>query len=271
MRKRLIFALLFALLGAIAQPVLAASSYQAAPPASQPQDPGRTQGFIQIANQWTHGDGSANPGAGSPQANPDLVAYLTFDDGPDPKWTPKVLALLQQYHARATFFEIGYNVKKYPDTTLQVAQAGHTIGIHGFNHLDSTKLEYEAFYSEIVDNYSIIADVLSIDPSLINSITLCFRPPYRAIDKTVINWVEGIGYELSLWDIDTNDWNNKTPDEIFSSVINAIQPYSIILMHDGGGDRSNTLQGLALVLHELTLRGYSFAPYCTVFGQAFTP
>ncbi len=271
MKKGLVLALLFALLGITAQPAMAASIAQAAPPASQPQDPGRTQQFIQLASGWMQGSTSTADEQGFAQPDPDLVVYLTFDDGPDPKWTPQVLDLLQQYHARATFFEIGYNVKKYPDITLQVAQAGHTVGIHGFNHLDSTKLEYEAFYSEIVDNYSIIADVLSIDPSLINSLTPCFRPPYRAINKTVIHWVEGIGYELSLWDIDTEDWNNKTPDEIFSTVINAIQPYFIILMHDGGGDRSNTLLGLALVLHELTLRGYTFRQYCTAYGQAYTP
>ncbi|HAE85739.1 MAG TPA: hypothetical protein DCG78_04430 [Anaerolineaceae bacterium] len=271
MKKGLVLALLFALLGITAQPAMAVSVAQAAPPASQPQDPGRTQQFIQLASGWTQAGSAGGEAQLTGEPNPDLVVYLTFDDGPDPKWTPQVLALLEQYHARATFFEIGYNVKKYPDITLQVAQAGHTFGIHGFNHLDSTKLEYEVFYSEIVDNYSIIADVFSIDSSLINSLTPCFRPPYRAIDKTVINWVEGIGYELSLWDIDTEDWNNKTPEEIFSTVIIAIQPYSVILMHDGGGDRSNTLLGLALVLHELTLRGYTFGQYCTAYGQAYTP
>ncbi len=271
MKKSVIIVLLFALFSAITQPVLAANSSQTAPPASQLQDPGRTQQFIQLSNGWMQGSTSTAEEQEFAQPNPDLVVYLTFDDGPDPKWTPQVLDLLQQYHATATFYEIGYNVKRYPETTRQVAMSGNTIGLHGYYHLDLTQLDYSEFYLEVQENQEILENVLSEDPQLLNAITPCLRPPYRAVNQMVKNITEEMNYTLSFWQIDTEDWSGKSSEEIFTTVANAVMPGATILMHDGGGDRLETIHALELVLHELTLRGYSFAPYCTASGQAFTP
>lgn len=271
MKKGLIVALLFALLGAIAQPVLAASFYQAAPPASQPQDPGRTQEFIHLASGWMQGSNYTADEQEFAQPDPDLVVYLTFDDGPDPKWTPQVLDLLQKYHATATFYEIGRNARSYPETTLRVAENGNTIGLHGYNHLDLTKLGYSDFYLEVVDTRVAIADALAANPQIEGALTPCLRPPYGAVNQDVYAYAAQMNYALSFWHIDTRDWSGISPDEILDTVSANIAPYKVILMHDGGEKRENTLQGLELVLHELTLRGYSFAPYCTASGQAFTP
>ena len=111
MKKSVIIVLLFALFSAITQPVLAANSSQAAPPASQLQDPGRTQQFIQLANGWMQGSTSTAEEQEFAQPNPDLVVYLTFDDGPDPKWTPQVLDLLQQFKNLRRPFGIGSIIK----------------------------------------------------------------------------------------------------------------------------------------------------------------
>ena len=271
MKKRIIIVLVFALLGVIAQPVLAANSSQAAPPASQPQDPGRTQQFIQLVNSWMQGSTSTDEEQEFAQPDPELVVYLTFDDGPDPKWTPQVLDLLQQYHATATFYEIGRNARSYPETTLQVAEGGNTIGLHGYNHLELTKLGYSDFYLEVVDTRAAIADALAANPQVEGALTPCLRPPYGAVNQDVYAYAAQMNYALSFWHIDTRDWSGISPDEILDTVSANIAPYKVILMHDGGEKRENTLQGLELVLHELTLRGYSFAPYCTASGQAFTP
>ena len=263
--------LLFALLGAITQPALAASSSQSAPPASQTQDPSRTQQFIHLASGWMQGSTSTADEQKLAQPDPDLVVYLTFDDGPDPKWTPQVLELLQQYHAIATFFEIGYNVKQHPEITRQIAEDGHTIGLHGYYHLDFAQLDYSELYFEVEDNQAILEELLGTDPQLVSALTPCLRPPYRSVNQMVKNFAEELNYELSFWQIDTEDWSDISSSDIFSTVAIAVEPYAIILMHDGGGNRLETIRALELVLHELTLRGYSFAPYCTASGQAFTP
>ena len=271
MKKELIFVLLFALPGITAQPALAASAPQAVPPVSQPQDPGRTQQFIQLANGWMEGSTSTTDEQQLAQPDPDLVVYLTFDDGPDPKWTPQVLELLQQYHAIATFFEIGRNIRSYPEISLQVAEGGNTIGLHGYNHIDLTKLGYSDFYLEVVDTRAAIADALASNPQVEGALTPCLRPPYGAVNQDVYAYAAQMNYALSFWHIDTRDWSGVSPEEILNTVSANIAPYKVILMHDGGEKRENTLQGLELVLHELTLRGYTFGQYCTVYGQAYTP
>jgi peptidoglycan/xylan/chitin deacetylase (PgdA/CDA1 family) len=271
MKKGLIFAMLFALLGITAQPVIAASVAQAAPPAIQPQDPGRTQQFIQLASGWTQAGSAGGEAQLTGEPNPDLVVYLTFDDGPDPKWTPQVLALLEQYHATATFYEIGRNARSYPEISLQVAEDGNTIGLHGYNHLDLTKLGYSDFYLEVVDARAAIADALASDPQVESALTPCLRPPYGAVNQDVYAYAAQMNYALSFWQIDTRDWSGVSPEEILATVSANITPYKVVLMHDGGEKRENTLLGLALVLHELTLRGYTFGQYCTAYGQAYTP
>ena len=271
MKKELIFVLLFALLGTTAQPALAASAPQAVSPVSQPQDPGRTQQFIQLANGWMEGSTSTTDEQQLAQPDPDLVVYLTFDDGPDPKWTPQVLELLQQYHATATFFEIGRNARSYPEITLHVAENGNTIGLHGYNHLDLTKLGYFDFYLEVVDTRAAIADALAPNPHFEGALTPCLRPPYGAVNQDVYAYAAQMNYAFSFWHIDTRDWSGVSPEEILNTVSANIAPYKVILLHDGGEKRENTLQGLELVLHELTLRGYTFGQYCTAYGQAYTP
>jgi len=271
MKNGLVLALLFALLGATCQRVLAASAPQAAPPASQPQDPGRTQQFIQLASGWTQTPSASGEAETGTQPNPDLVVYLTFDDGPDPKWTPQVLALLKQYHATATFFEIGRNARSYPEITLQVAENGNTIGLHGYNHLDLTKLGYSDFYLEVADTRGAIADALAADPQVASALTPCLRPPYGAVNQDVYTYAAQMNYALSFWHIDTLDWTGVSPEQILATVSANITPYKVVLMHDGGEKRENTLRGLELVLHELTLRGYTFGQYCTAYGQAYNP
>ena len=249
--------------------VFAAPAEQALPPASQSADPGRAQGFIQLVNNWTAPDQPAESAQDLPQANPDLVIYLTFDDGPDPDWTPQVLALLQKYHATAVFYEIGRNARSYPQISLQVAEAGQMIGLHGYNHIELPKLGYNDFYLEVIDTRDAIVDALSSRPDLEGQLTPCLRPPYGAVNDSVYGYAYNMNYAISMWHLDTRDWTGITGEEILETVERELEPYHVVLMHDGGEDRSETVRGLGLVLHELTLRGYHFEPYCTATGQEY--
>lgn len=269
MKKGFIIGLVLIMLSMVSSTALAADFEQSQPPQTEAQDPDRTQQFIQLVANWTQPHSAPGEPSTPPQPNPDLVVYLTFDDGPDPKWTPKILALLQQYHATATFYEIGRNVRSYPETTLQVAEAGNTIGLHGYNHLDLTKLGYADFYLEVADTRAAIADALASDSQVKSALTPCLRPPYGAVNQDVYAYAAQMNYALSFWHIDTRDWSGLNPEEILAIVSANIAPYKVVLMHDGGEHRENTVQALGLVLHELTLRGYTFGQYCTVSGQAY--
>ncbi|HNW94551.1 MAG TPA: polysaccharide deacetylase family protein [Anaerolineaceae bacterium] len=250
-------------------PVLAAAQAQALPPASQSADPGRTQSFIQLVNNWTAPDQPADSAQDLPHANPDLVVYLTFDDGPDPDWTPQILALLQEYHATAVFYEIGRNARTYPQISLEVAEAGQMIGLHGYNHIELSKLGYNDFYLEVIDTRDAIQDALSSRPDLEGQLTPCLRPPYGAVNDAVYSYAYNMNYAISMWHLDTRDWTGISGEEILATVEKELVPYRVVLMHDGGEDRSETVRGLELVLHELTLRGYHFEPYCTATGQEY--
>jgi len=250
-------------------PVLAAAQAQALPPASQSADPGRTQSFIQLVNNWTAPDQPADSAQDLPHANPDLVVYLTFDDGPDPDWTPQILALLQEYHATAVFYEIGRNARTYPQISLEVAEAGQMIGLHGYNHIELSKLGYNDFYQEVIDTRDAIQDALSSRPDLEGQLTPCLRPPYGAVNDAVYSYAYNMNYAISMWHLDTRDWTGISGEEILATVEKELVPYRVVLMHDGGEDRSETVRGLELVLHELTLRGYHFEPYCTATGQEY--
>jgi len=250
-------------------PVLAAAQAQALPPASQSADPGRTQSFIQLVNNWTAPDQPADSAQDLPHANPDLVVYLTFDDGPDPDWTPQILALLQEYHATAVFYEIGRNARTYPQISLEVAEAGQMIGLHGYNHIELSKLGYNDFYLEVIDTRAAIQDALSSRPDLEGQLTPCLRPPYGAVNDAVYSYAYNMNYAISMWHLDTRDWTGISGEEILATVEKELVPYRVVLMHDGGEDRSETVRGLELVLHELTLRGYHFEPYCTATGQEY--
>lgn len=203
-----------------------------------------------------------------PPNDPNNVVYLTFDDGPDPNWSIQILDILDRYHARATFYMIGYNVVSYPEVVREVASRGQTIGIHGFNHTDLSGAGYTFLYNEIHDTESAIMEALQWDQELIKQVGRCLRPPYGNKSNLLVANAEAMGYEISMWNIDTNDWSGKSPEEIFTHFTSSLEPQKVILMHDGGLDRSNTVKALELMLHELMMEGYTVLPYCTQDGQA---
>jgi peptidoglycan/xylan/chitin deacetylase (PgdA/CDA1 family) len=179
------------------------------------------------------------------------VVALTFDDGPA-KDTPAILSILKQYDVPATFFVVGQAVKEYPGMVAQEIAQGHQIGVHTWSHPDLTKLPAAKQQQEIVDTQNAIISDSGVASRL-------FRAPYGAVDPSVIATAEKNKLLSVLWEGDTNDWQRPDVNTIVQRVVSEVTPGSIILMHDGGGDRANTVAALPTIIKELKKQGYGFA------------
>lgn len=206
----------------------------AAPPVSTeaPTPPGRST---------TLGRPAGNPTAKLVAGNKKVI-FLTFDDGPDPVWTPKILQVLDKYGAHATFFQLGRNVAEHPGLRERILAAGHTVGNHSVTHPQLTALPAGRRHHEIVDG----------PPSK------CFRPPFGATDKDVRAEIRAAGMVQVLWTVDPRDWAKPGVPAIVHTVLGTATRASVILLHDGGGNRGQTVAALDKILRVLIQRGYSF-------------
>ncbi|HHX08262.1 MAG TPA: polysaccharide deacetylase family protein [Chloroflexi bacterium] len=207
------------------------------------------------------------------QANRELTqteksVYLTFDDGPDPTWTPQILSILDRYGAGATFYMIGKNANTFPELVRSIAEHQQTIAVHGYNHMDLSTVDYNTFYREVYDTEAAILEALKQEPSLESQFGHCLRPPYGKVSETLTQNAINMKYAISMWNIDTKDWQQPDPEEMLAEVVKRLEPEKVILMHDGGEERAQTVKALQLILHELVMRGYEVLPYCTSEGQA---
>lgn len=230
---------------------------------------GQTETLTAFIDSWTDsGVQSMSDAAPLPSADPEKKAYLTFDDGPDPVWSSQVLAVLRKYQAHATFYMIGRNAATFQDTIVQIASDGNTLANHSYNHFDLTTLGYEGFSLEVGDTEQSIRRALRDHPELLSQVTKCLRPPYGKSNESVYAYAMRMGYNISMWNLDTRDWAGTDPEAILADFSSKLQPDRVILFHDGGQDRENTVKALDLVLHELIMQNYEILPYCTEAGQA---
>lgn len=231
---------------------------------------GDTQTLTDLSAEWftPQIDPVATETESASNLDPDKIVYLTFDDGPDPVWTPQVLALLNRYHATGTFYMLGKNANTYPEVVLQVAENGHFLANHSYNHFDLTTVGWDFFYLEVHDTEQALRDALADRPDLANQVALCLRPPYGQANDAIYASARNMGYAISMWSLDTKDWASDDSDDVLRAVLEKVEPNKVILMHDGGENRTITINALALILHELTLQGYHFPAYCTAEGQA---
>ena len=190
------------------------------------------------------------------------VVYLTFDDGPSPTWTREVLELLDFYNAKATFYMVGANAASNYDLVREVAKHGQTIGVHTFNHVDLSWASYATFYSEVDDTASVIVQALADGDDLRSQFVRCIRPPYGGVSDLMYENAYSMGYAVSMWHIDTNDWRGESPEAILENFRILLAPKKVVLMHDGGLNRENTIQALHLILHEILMQGYQAKPQC---------
>ncbi|WP_431783984.1 bifunctional polysaccharide deacetylase/glycosyltransferase family 2 protein [Streptomyces chumphonensis] len=198
---------------------------------------------------------------------PDRTIVLTFDDGPDPTWTPKVLDELARYDARGVFFITGAMAARHPELVRRMVDEGHEIGLHTFNHPDLGLQTRDRIDWELAQNQLSLAGAAGIRTSL-------FRPPYsshsHALDNNgweVTRYIGGRGYITALNDTDSKDWARPGVDAIIENAMPKEEDAgAIVLMHDAGGDRSQTVAALGRMLPELRDRGYRFTNLTEALG-----
>jgi peptidoglycan/xylan/chitin deacetylase (PgdA/CDA1 family) len=178
----------------------------------------------------------------------DKVLYLTFDDGPNARWTPQILEILLQYDAQATFFVIGSEADKRPGLVQTIVDAGHVVGHHTWSHHTLQGVDRATFEAEIESTNVAVDGVVS--PYL--------RAPGGAIDADIRAYADEMGLQVIYWDIDPSDWKLPSAEEIASRVIRRAGPGKIVVLHDGGGDRSQTVAALPVILETLAAQGYVF-------------
>lgn len=176
---------------------------------------------------------------------------LTFDDGPSPGYTDAILPILQRYHILATFFMLGVWVQRYPDLARAVVAGGHTIGDHSWAHPDLTRLSNGQITWQLTTTRDTIEQVTGTQPVI-------FRPPYGAYTRRVLDIAASLNLSSILWNVDPRDWARPGSDAIVNRVLNSTQPGSIILLHDGGGNRSQTVDALPTIIEQLQARGLVF-------------
>jgi cellulose synthase/poly-beta-1,6-N-acetylglucosamine synthase-like glycosyltransferase/spore germination protein YaaH/peptidoglycan/xylan/chitin deacetylase (PgdA/CDA1 family) len=204
---------------------------------------------------------------------------LTFDDGPDPTWTPKILDVLKREHATATFFLIGIQADKYSGLVKRIYNEGHTIGNHTFTHPDVSNISSNYMKLELNLTERLFASLVGIRATLM-------RPPY-AIDEEPdtadqvkpLEFSQEKGYITVGNRIDTNDWTDvprrQTAEEIAAKVLTHLPPCrpddlhcgNIVLMHDGGGNRAETVRALPMIIEGVRARGYEIAPVYELLGK----
>ncbi|MCK8606719.1 polysaccharide deacetylase family protein [Apilactobacillus ozensis] len=170
---------------------------------------------------------------------------LTFDDGPDPTLTPKLLKILRRYKVPATFFELGSNVTKYPKVSKQVAESGNLIGNHSWSHPQLNSLSKEQIQKQIAATNAAIYKATGKLPSYL-------RPPYGATNSTVSNVAQT---PIVMWSVDSMDWKFLNALQTEQQVIKTVYPGSIILMHD---IHPTSVQAVPSVIESLRSRGYHF-------------
>jgi peptidoglycan/xylan/chitin deacetylase (PgdA/CDA1 family) len=176
---------------------------------------------------------------------------LTIDDGPSPEYTPQVLRLLAKYKVTATFSMIGLEVAAHPGLVREVAAAGHTIANHTWSHPDLAPLAPATVASQIDRAAGAIHHATGREPKL-------FRAPYGAWSPAVLDQCARAGLTPLDWSVDPRDWSRPGVPSIVANIMRNTRTGSIILEHDGGGNRSQTVAALKLVIPRLQDHGYHF-------------
>jgi len=184
---------------------------------------------------------------------------LTFDDGPHPILTERILKILDQYGVTATFFMVGENVINYPDTAKEVILAGHEVGNHTFTHPHIANLNEKAIFDEIGRCEDALEELCEYRPHLL-------RTPQGALTQSLERCLLDDDYILVLWSLDTRDWDNKSTACIVQTVLNNVKSGDIILMHDFIGHNSKTPDALEKIIPVLLSQGYEFVTVSELLG-----
>jgi cellulose synthase/poly-beta-1,6-N-acetylglucosamine synthase-like glycosyltransferase/peptidoglycan/xylan/chitin deacetylase (PgdA/CDA1 family) len=200
--------------------------------------------------------GTAQPRTARPDAH---TIALTFDDGPDPTWTPKILAVLRAYHVHATFFVVGTQVSAHPDLVRQIVADGNEIGVHTFTHPNLGTIPAWQRTLQLREDQLAIAGATGQTTTLL-------RPPYSSVndaldndDWSAVRQAGSEGYLTVLTTQDSEDWTRPGVARIVADATPRGSAGQVVLMHDAGGDRSQSVAALAQLIPRLEARGFHFA------------
>ncbi|MCJ7842414.1 polysaccharide deacetylase family protein [Lederbergia sp. NSJ-179] len=189
------------------------------------------------------------------------VIALTFDDGPDRRFTPQVLDVLNKHRVKATFFLLGTRVHEYPDVAKRIHNEGHVLGNHTYWHPQLTNSSVNNMLWEIEKNEKEIKSATNFETKL-------FRAPYGALNDNLVKELGELGYLGVGWSIDTEDWKSLSSKEIKQNILNNVHPGAIILMHSAGHwtqDLSGTAKALDEIIPYLKKQGYEFLTIPEIF------
>ncbi|MGW1880198.1 bifunctional polysaccharide deacetylase/glycosyltransferase family 2 protein [Streptomyces sp. NPDC001975] len=207
--------------------------------------------------------------AGSPHtARPKAgTIALTFDDGPDPVWTPRILDVLRRNHVHATFFVVGTQVVAHPELVRRIVAEGHQIGIHTFTHPDLSRLAPWQRSLELRETQLAVAGAADVTTALL-------RPPYSsendALDDagwSVLKQADTAGYVTVLSTLDAEDWQRPGTARVLANATPHGRAGQIVLMHDAGGDRSQTVAALNTLIPRLKAQGFRFTTVGAAVGM----
>ncbi|GIM93390.1 bi-functional transferase/deacetylase [Paractinoplanes toevensis] len=212
--------------------------------------------------------GGTGESGGEPRSSavPARTVVLTFDDGPDPQWTPKILDVLARHHVPATFFVVGSEVARHPELARRVVAEGHEIGVHTFTHPDLASLP--AWRRDLENSHAQLAVAYATGRS-----ASLLRPPYSSFpdaltddDYATVRAVGAQGYLTVLDDVDSEDWRRPGADAIVRNATPEGGRGAIVLFHDAGGDRAQTVTALDRLIPQLQRDGYRFTTVTRAVG-----
>jgi peptidoglycan/xylan/chitin deacetylase (PgdA/CDA1 family) len=190
------------------------------------------------------------PVAASPTT--DAAVALTFDDGPNPEWTPAVLAVLRNAGIKATFCIVGYAAKRYPQLVKAIKDEGHTLCNHTMDHVQLLgRKPADVVVAQLKDGSAAIEKAAGVAPKF-------FRAPGGTWADNLIAEVHHQGMRALGWNVDPADYKRPGAAVITDTIFGQLRPGAVILMHDGGGDRSQTVAQLPVLIDRLKAMGYSF-------------
>lgn len=208
------------------------------------QTVGRVSGEV-VSTALTETGVAARPETGK-------VVALTFDDGPDPKFTPAVMAILAEEGVKATFCVLGSAARRHPDMARAQIAAGHARCNHTVDHAHLPRLSPEGLTKQINGASDILTELDGAPPTI-------FRPPYGELSPQAIAAAQRAGMRVLTWNVDSDDYRKLAADKLLAKVMSAVKPGGVILLHDGGGDRTETVAALRPLIRALKAQGYTFA------------
>jgi peptidoglycan/xylan/chitin deacetylase (PgdA/CDA1 family) len=191
-----------------------------------------------------------------------MAIAITFDDGPNPELTPRLLDMLKERGLKATFFVVGQNVEEYPGIVTRMASEGHEVANHSWSHPALTKLGIESFRKQIENTNQAIAKATGKRPVLM-------RPPYGATSLTLNRRLnEQFGLKVILWSVDSLDWKYRNSNRVCNAIVQNTRPGSIILAHD---IHTTTIAAMPATLDALLAKGYKFVTVSELIAMEVAP